>query len=211
MMRYDLYVVTDDRLSNGLSHVEIAERAYEGGADVVQLRAKDCDDRQLLKWAKEISEISERFGAGFIVNDRLDIALASGADGVHLGQSDMSASDARELSPEGFVIGVSVGDVKEALEAEKDGASYVALSPIFDTASKDDAGAGHGLNMLKAIRSAVKIPVIAIGGINKENVESIIDAGADGVAVISAVVSQPDVSAAAKELRALITASKARR
>lgn len=198
-----LYVVTDDKLSNGLSHVEVARRSYEGGADIVQLRVKN-DDERFLQWACEISEISKSCGRTFIVNDSVEIALKSGADGVHVGQGDEPVSSIRQRVPENFIVGVSVGNVEEAKEAEAGGASYVALSPIFDTTSKDDAGHGHGLEMMKKISDAVSIPAYAIGGINKGNVRDIISHGADGVAVISAVVSQPDISEAAKEFKELM-------
>lgn len=157
-----------------------------------------------MKTAKTISDISKQYDALFIVNDRLDIAIASDAKGVHLGQTDMPVDIARHIVPEGFIIGVSVGNVKEALQAEKDGADYVALSPIFDTASKDDIGSGHGLKAMKDIKTAIHIPALAIGGINKSNVLSVFDTGADGIAVISAIVSQPDIAAATRELKALI-------
>ncbi len=206
-MNYDLYVVTDDTLSNGLSHVEVARRSYEGGADIVQLRVKD-DDPEFLTWAKEISAISKGYGRRFIVNDDVEIALESGADGVHVGQSDESVSSIRKRVPSDFIIGVSVGNVDEAVEAEKGGATYVALSPIFDTTSKDDAGHGHGLAMMRAISDAVSIPAIAIGGINKDNAQSIVMNGAEGIAVISAVVSQPDIPKAARELRKLVSDAK---
>ena len=198
-----LYVVTDDKLSNGLSHVEVARRSYEGGADIVQLRVKNNDER-FLQWACEISEISKSYGRTFIVNDSVEIALKSGADGVHVGQGDEPVSSIRQRVPENFIVGVSVGNVEEAKEAEAGGASYVALSPIFDTTSKDDAGHGHGLEMMKKISNAVSIPAYAIGGINKGNVKDIISHGADGVAVISAVVSQPDIAEAAKEFKELM-------
>ncbi len=206
-MNYDLYVVTDDTLSNGLSHVEVARRSYEGGADIVQLRVKD-DDPEFLTWAKEISAISKGYGRCFIVNDDVEIALESGADGVHVGQSDEPVSSIRKRVPSDFIIGVSVGNVDEAVEAEKGGATYVALSPIFDTTSKDDAGHGHGLAMMRAISDAVSIPAIAIGGINKDNAQSIVMNGAEGIAVISAVVSQPDIPKAARELRKLVSDAK---
>ena len=209
-MSYCLYVVTDDRLSNGLSHVEVARRSYEGGADIVQLRVKD-NDPSFLEWAKEISSISKSYGRLFIVNDDVDIALQSGADGVHVGQGDTPVEEVRKRVPKDFIIGVSVGNAEEARIAERNGATYVALSPIFDTASKDDAGHGHGLETLREIRRAVSIPVVAIGGINKTNTPEIIKAGADGVAVISAVVSQPDVTAAAKELRDIVIGSMSQR
>lgn len=206
-MNYDLYVVTDNTLSNGLSHVEVARRCYEGGADIVQLRVKD-DDPEFLTWAKEIAVISKEYGKCFIVNDDVDIAIESGADGVHVGQGDESPLTIRERVPSDFIIGVSVGNVEEAIKAERDGATYVALSPIFDTKSKDDAGHGHGLAMMKAISESVSIPAIAIGGINRDNAPSIIMNGAEGIAVISAVVSQPDIPKAAEELRKIVSEAK---
>ncbi len=208
-MKYDLYVVTDDRISNGLSHVDVAKRAYDGGADIVQLRVKN-DDPRFLMWAKEISEYSREMGRTFIVNDNVDIALCSGADGVHVGQDDMSVPDIRKMVSEDFIIGVSVGSVKEAIRAESEGATYVALSPIFDTKTKFDAGHGHGIETLKEIVKNVNVPVIAIGGIGADNVDEIIEAGADGVAVVSAVASQKDIVSATKFLKDVISQAKIR-
>jgi thiamine-phosphate pyrophosphorylase len=201
---YTLYVVTDAELSNGLSHSQIAELACKGGADVIQLRDKNIDDAEFLRYAREIKRICDRYGSLFIVNDRFDIALQCEADGAHLGQSDLPISEARKRAPEGFILGCSVGSPEEAVKAERDGADYVALSPVFDSSSKLDAGSGHGLRTLSEIRKAVNIPVLAIGGINKDNAASVVKAGAEGLAVISAVVSQPDVTAAARELREII-------
>ena len=208
---YSLYVVTDANLSNGLSHTQIAELSCKGGADVIQLRDKDIDDAEFLRYAREIKRICDRYGSLFIVNDRFDIALECEADGAHLGQSDLPIAEARKRAPKGFILGCSVGSSEEAVKAEKDGADYVALSPVFDTKSKSDADPGHGLKVLSEIRKAVSIPVLAIGGINKDNAESVVKAGAEGLAVISAVVSQPDVEKAARELREIIIrASSAR-
>ncbi len=203
-MPYDLYVITDETLAGGLLHAEIARRAVAGGADVIQLRDKTLDCRKLARIGQEIRAATNPAGALFIVNDRLDVALACGADGVHLGQEDLSPDVARQLAPPGFIIGVSVGNVDEALVAESAGADYVVLSPTFDTGSKADAGPGHGLDRLRSIRNAVRIPVIAIGGIGPGNVKEVIRAGADGVAVISAVVSAPDITQAARNLKSLI-------
>jgi thiamine-phosphate pyrophosphorylase len=208
-MPYSLYVITDETLAGGLPHVEIARRAVAGGADVVQLRDKTLGCRDLVRIGKEIKEITAPAGALFIVNDRLDMAIACGADGVHFGQGDISPGVARQLAPPCFIIGVSVGDVDEARQAEEEGADYLALSPTFDTASKHDAGPGRGLGRLREIRKAVHIPVIAIGGIGPANVQDVIRSGADGVAVISAVVSAPDITKAARELRSLIARAKA--
>ena len=209
---YWLYVVTDPDLANGLSHSQQAELACRGGADVIQLRDKNADDAEFSRYAREMKRICDRYGSTFIVNDRLDIALECEADGAHLGQSDLPIAEARKRVPEGFILGCSVGSPEEAVKAEKDGADDVALSPVFDSASKLDAGPGQSLAVLSEIRKAVRIPVLAIGGINKGNAASVIEAGAVGCAVISAVVSQPDVEKAARELREIIIkASKARR
>ncbi len=207
---YSLYVVTDPDLSLGRSPVEVAALAYEGGADVVQLRDKHADGGRLLEWAKEIRKIADTNGKMFIVNDRLDIAMLSKADGVHLGQSDIPVSDARELVSPDFLIGVSVKSVEEALEAERNGADYLGLT-VFETRTKADADPAGGLGLLNEIHLSVNIPVVAIGGMSRDNAASVVRAGADGVAFISAVVSKKDIALASKELKAIITASRARR
>ena len=207
-MAYDLYVITDEEVGRGLSHAEIARRAVAGGADVIQLRDKSLSGRDLFIAATAIREITLDAGALFIVNDRLDVALAAGADGVHLGADDLPLECAREIAPSGFIIGASVDSLDSAIRAQAAGADYVALSPTFPTTSKDDAGPGHGLAVLSAIRSRVSVPIVAIGGISRENVDSVIAAGADGVAVISAVVGEPDITAAARDMRARIAAAK---
>jgi len=207
-MDLSLYIVTDEVLSGGLPHAVVAQRAVDGGATVIQLRDKTRSGRELIRTGMEICTITRGAGITFIVNDRLDVALSCGADGVHLGQGDLRCDTARQLAPPGFVIGVSVGSVGEAVEAEQAGADYVAVSPVFDTGSKRDAGPGHGLLLLKKVRSAVGIPVIAIGGIGPGNAGQVIDAGADGIAVISAVVSQPDIAAAARRLAGIVAGRK---
>ncbi|MDV2481239.1 thiamine phosphate synthase [Methanoculleus sp. Wushi-C6] len=209
-MGYDLYVVTDEEIGRGLSHAELARRAVAGGADAVQLRDKRLSGRGLLEAALAVREVTLDAGALFIVNDRLDVALAAGADGVHLGAGDLPVREARRIAPPGFVIGASVGSVDAAVRAAAEGADYVALSPTFPTGSKNDAGPGHGLAVLSEIRGAVSLPLVAIGGITATNVGDVIAAGADGIAVISAVVGQEDVTGAARDLRARIAAAKAR-
>ncbi|MGA9139193.1 MAG: thiamine phosphate synthase [Methanocella sp.] len=203
-MRYGLYVITDEKLSKGLTHPQIARLAIAGGADVIQLRDKTCDCTYFGRCAAEIKDIAKEAGVPFIVNDRLDIALQTGADGVHLGQGDMPLKFARRVAPKGFVIGISAGTLREALEAEHDGADYIGLGPVFSTTSKDDAGAVCGLELLKEALSRVSIPIVAIGGIGTHNAADVIAAGADGIAVISAVVSQDDVAGAARALKIII-------
>jgi thiamine-phosphate pyrophosphorylase len=213
---YGLYVVTDEGLSDGLSHSELARLACEGGADAVQLRDKRMCKEELLAAARDIRRITSLHGALFFVNDHLDVAIASEADGVHLGQSDMCLADAIGASGKKILIGISVSSLKEAYEAERGGADYIGLGPIFATSSKDDAADAVGLGMLAEIKGSVSIPIVAIGGLTKDNIASVVAAGADGIAVISAVVSQKDVRAAANELKRIIDdasvkASKGRR
>jgi thiamine-phosphate pyrophosphorylase len=207
-MKYDLYVITDEAIAGGLTHAEIAQRAIAGGADVIQLRDKSCGSRELCQIGRALRTVTKKTGTLFMVNDRLDVALACGADGVHLGQDDIRAGVARQIAPRGFIIGVSVGTVDEAVRAEQEGADYIAPGPVFSTASKHDAGSARGLNLVREICLSVSVPVIAIGGINLDNVHEVIAAGADGVAVISAVVGSRNITAAAKELRKRISESK---
>jgi thiamine-phosphate pyrophosphorylase len=207
-MALDLYVVTDETLGRGRSHAEIAQLACAGGADAIQLRDKCCGTRDLCRTGRQIREITKKTGTLFIVNDRLDVALACGADGVHLGQGDLRVDVARQLAPRLFIIGISAGTVAEAVAAEDAGADYVVLSPVFSTTSKDNAGPGQGLVVLREMKKAVSVPVLAIGGISRDNVSTVIGAGADGVAVISAVVGQPDITAAARDLKMRIAAAK---
>jgi thiamine-phosphate pyrophosphorylase len=203
-MPYDLYVVTDEKLRKGLSHKQIAIEAISGGADVIQLRDKEMTGRDLFITACEIREITRIAGTLFIINDRIDIAIACGADGVHLGQHDLPLYEARQLAPGDFIIGISVGSVTEAISAEEGGADYVAVSPVFKTGTKPDAGAGHGTALITAIKQTVSIPVIGIGGIQSDNVGEVILSGADGIAVISAVISSDNIAGAARELKSLV-------
>lgn len=202
----ELYVVTDGNISDK-SHVEQARLSFEGGADAVQLRDKSGDREKILSEAMEISAIAKKYGKIFIVNDSLEIALESGASGVHLGKSDGSVSEARKKSPKNFIIGASVESVEDAIKAEKEGADYVALSPVFDTLTKKDAHSGYGLKLLSEIRKNVSVEVIGIGGINEENVSSVIASGADGIAVVSAVVGKKDIKSAAENMKKIIRAS----
>jgi thiamine-phosphate pyrophosphorylase len=204
-----LYVVTDTIIGRGRSHAEMAAAAAAGGAGIIQLRDKHLSPADLLREAVAVREALVASGALFVVNDSLDVAIASGADGVHLGQGDGSVMEARAIAEAAghgrFLIGVSVGSVEEASRAVGEGADYIALSPVFPTTSKEDAGAARGLLLLREIRKALPfVPLVAIGGINPENVGNVLRAGADSVAVVSAVVGQDDMAAAAQEMRVLI-------
>ena len=208
-MNIELYIITDENIGRKKTHAEIAELAIAGGADAIQLRDKSCSSRELIRVGRVIREITRRSSTIFIVNDWLDVAVACGADGVHFGQGDMRTDVARQIAPHGFIIGVSVSTVDEAVRAEQEGADYVALSPTFSTGSKLDAGPGIGLDRLREIQRNVSVPVIAIGGINRENICEVIAAGAAGVAVISAVAGAADITTAARDLKNLIRQCKA--
>lgn len=201
---FDLYVVTDSDISRGRRDHEVAELAYKGGADVVQLRMKHADGREMLEEANRIREIADDYCRYFIVNDRVDIAMASGADGVHLGQNDIPCDVARELMGEQAIIGVSVNTIEQARKAVSDGTDYLGVGSIFHTKTKPDAKQACGFDPIFQIRQEFNIPIVAIGGINRGNIQDVIRAGADSAAVVSAVVAQDDISSAAHELRDLI-------
>jgi thiamine-phosphate pyrophosphorylase len=201
---FDLYVVTDESLSKGRSNVEIARLAYEGGADAVQLRMKGASKDAMVKDALAIQEMADDFNKFFFVNDNVEVALESGADGVHLGQSDMPIEKAIEILGDNVLIGISANTVELARDAKEKGAAYVGVGSIFTTSTKPDADQGIGLDAIYQIHQAVDIPIVAIGGINQGNIQDVIRAGADCVAVVSAVVAQDDVKKAAHDLRDLI-------
>jgi len=202
--RFDLYVITDSALPPGRSHIEIARAALAGGADTVQLRDKGAAAQNLCAAAAEIQPLARKFGAVFIVNDRVDVALVAGADGAHVGPDDLPARDARRILARPALLGVSCSTPEEARRAAKDGADYVGVGPIFPTPTKPDAGEAIGLERLAAVVAAAGIPVVAIGGIDHENVAAVIGAGAAGAAVIAAVVAAPDMAAAARALKTRI-------
>ncbi len=207
-MDWTLYVITDAKLSRGRSHLEVAQAAIEGGTSIIQFRDKEMTTRQLVETAGKIKELTEEADIPLIVNDRLDVALAVEADGVHVGQDDMPADMARQLIGPHKILGVSASTVEEVLQAEEDGADYVSASPVFTTPTKPDTPPPTGLEGLRAIVEAVNLPVIAIGGINEKNAAEVMEAGAQGVAVISAVVSAPDIAAAARHLRETLEAAR---
>jgi len=167
---WGLYAITDEQLSNGKSHAEIARSAIEGGADVIQLRDKVASSRKLYEAALEIRWITKKANVIFIVNDRLDIGLAVDADGIHLGQKDLPAPVVRQLIGKNKILGVSSETVEQAVQAEKDGADYLGVGPVLKPAQlKPDAGEPMGLLLLKQIRQKCRLPIIAIGGINHIN------------------------------------------
>lgn len=204
-MRFDkkdllLYAVTDRSWLGGRTLHQDVEAAIKGGATFIQLREKNLDEAHFLEEAKEIKELCKKYQVPFVINDNVDIALAMDADGVHVGQSDMEAGAVREKLGPDKIIGVSAQTVEQALLAEQKGADYLGVGAVFPTGSKDDAvEVSH--ETLKAICEAVKIPVIAIGGISTGNVMELSGSGICGIAVISAIFAKPDIEAAAKELK----------
>jgi len=201
-----LYVITDERVSRGRSHLQVAEAAILGGADVLQLRDKESSSGRLFQVAMQIRKLTRDAKLHLIVNDRLDIALAADADGVHVGQADLPASVARSILGPGRILGVSAETVAEAVAAAEDGADYLGVGPVFEArGTKPDAGLPLGLELIAEIRRHCRLPIVAIGGINAENARRVRDAGADAVAVISAVSSADDIAQAARRLKRLLS------
>jgi thiamine-phosphate pyrophosphorylase len=191
-----LCVITDRELGPGLSHFDMAARAVEGGASMIQLRDKVAGPRQLLPEARQIAQLCRARGVWFIVNDRLDLALAADADGVHLGQDDLPPRDARRLLGSGKILGVSTHSLEQAVKAAEQGADYLGIGPIFPTATKATGYRPVGCDTIRQLRARIDLPIVAIGGITLSNVGEVIRAGAAGVAAISAIVGADDITAA---------------
>jgi thiamine-phosphate pyrophosphorylase len=196
------YFITDARLSLAGNASDV-EHALAAGVRVVQHRDKEADPAAMIAEARLLRRLCQ--GALFLVNDRVEVALAVGADGVHLGQEDLHYREARRQLGEKKIIGITVNTPEQALEAARLGADYLGVSPIFATRTKPDAGEPAGLSLLREIRRRVRLPLIAIGGITLDNAPSVIEAGADGVCAISAVVTRPDVRGAIEEFQGLFT------
>lgn len=197
-----LYAVTDRTWTGRQSLLEQVECALKGGATCVQLREKTLDEAAFLAEAVEMKKLCAQYGVPFIVNDNVELAIRCGADGVHVGQSDMEAGHVRELVGEQMIVGVSARTVEEALAAQAAGADYLGVGAMFSTSTKLDA---HVLSYqtLKDICAAVRIPVTAIGGINRENLMSLAGSGVDGVALVSAIFAAEDIEAACRRLKSL--------
>ena len=197
---WGLYVVTDRAQTAGRPLEEVTRAALAGGARVFQLREKDLEARELTALAERLLGVIRPAGGLLLVNDRIDVALAVGADGAHLSQRSLPPAVARRLLDRGRLLGVSCHSLAEAAEAQEGGADFILLGPIFFTPSKASYGAPLGLEILKQVRSHIHLPILAIGGINRTNRQEVLTAGADGVAVISAVMAAPDVSEAVRAL-----------
>ncbi|MCD6417246.1 thiamine phosphate synthase [bacterium] len=197
----NLYVIIDiplvERIS--LDAVDVVRSAFDGGARIFQLRHKGVMEGQLFEEASRISKVAHELGAIFIVNDSLSVALAAGADGVHLGEDDLPVYAARKIVPKNFIIGASVSSVENALKVEREGADYIGYGAIFDTNTKPDAHRGK-IEVFKKIQSAVEIPVFAIGGINRKNVLKIVEAGCKQVCMASGIIFEKDIASAVKKI-----------
>lgn len=199
-----LYLVTDRGLCGGRPLEEVVRLAVEGGVSCVQLREKDLSTREFVETASAVKSILRPSGVPLVINDRIDVALAVGAEGVHIGQGDMPYETARRLMGRSAIIGLSVEtweDVEEARDLDVD---YLGVSPVFPTPTKTDTRSAWGLEGLARIRAYVKHPLVAIGGMNRQNAAAAVRAGADSIAVVSAICSAPDPFREALELSSLI-------
>jgi thiamine-phosphate pyrophosphorylase len=203
-----LHVLTDTVLQTTYSHLELAGLAIAGGADTIQFRQKEGSTREMIRAAEEMKGLCRRAHVTFLVNDRVDVAIAAQADGVHLGQSDFPIPLARKLLGDEAVIGGSAENLEEARKCLAEGADYVGFGPVYATASKKDTGPASGLGLLGQVVKEIPLPIIAIGGITADNISLVMEAGAYGIAVISAVCCQSDPREAARCLRGLLEAGR---
>lgn len=208
--RFDpsLYLVTDPALGRGRPLLEIVAAAVRGGVTLVQLRDKQADGRALLAEARALVELLTPLGVALIVNDRVDVAVAAGAAGCHVGQSDLPAAAARALLGPDALLGVSLDAVEQAVDIDPVMVDYVAHGPFAATATKADAGGAVGGEGIARVRALSRLPLVAIGGLDAGNLGPAITAGADGIAVVSAIMAAPDPAAASRELAAAIAAAR---
>lgn len=206
-MDYTLYLVTDRSLMSAATIEESVEHAVSGGCTVVQLREKELSSRAFYETAKKVKAVTARLGVPLIINDRVDIALAVDAQGVHLGQSDLPAETVRRIIGTEKILGVSASDLQEALSAVTAGADYLGVGAMYSTGTKTDAKI-TALEELRRIRAAVSLPIVVIGGINQKTVPDFCGTGIDGLAVVSAIISQADEAAAAREIKQLFLRGK---
>lgn len=200
-----LFLITDRTQTLGRPLLDVVKTAIEGGVRLIQLREKELSGRELFDLAKEMRELTDRYGAKLLINDRVDIALAVGADGVHLGRRSVSVQDARRAFETSSLIphpsvGVSTHSLEEALQAQSDGADFITFGPVYLTLSKAAYGEPLGIDKLREVTKAVGIPIYALGGVKKGNIGEVLKAGAYGVAMISAIMSANDVKKAVEEL-----------
>lgn len=199
-MDYTLYLCTDRALMSTQTLEEAVTKAIEGGCTLVQLREKNCSSKEFYEYALSVKGVTDHYGVPLIINDRVDIALAVEAEGIHVGQSDLPISIIRKIVGNNMCIGSSVATLEEALKAEKDGADYLGIGAMYATGTKQDTR-NVSMELLKEIRNQISIPIVAIGGININNVGNFKEIGIDGVAVISAIIAQKDIVGAARKMR----------
>lgn len=207
---FDLYVVTDRQLTGGRPLRLVVEAALRGGARAFQLREKDLSPRELYPLALEMRQLTQTYGARLLINDRVDVTLAVDADGVHLTTTSLPASIARRVLGPERLIGVSTHTLTEAQAAADEGADFLVFGPVFFTPSKAPYGEPVGLDALRAVRAAVNVPILAIGGVKKANLDQVLAAGADGIAVISAIISADDPMTASQDLLATLCSTRAK-
>ena len=208
---YSLYLVTDRDLMYAKSVEECVEQAVRGGTTVVQIREKTASSREFYEIAMRTRKITKKYGVPLIINDRTDIALAVDADGLHIGQKDLPYKEARRIMGKNKIIGVSASNLTEAIAAAAEkGVDYLGVGAMFTTDTKKDADSTT-MDELRRIRQIIKLPIVAIGGINKSNIPLFADTEIDGIAVVSAIVSQKDASVAARELKALFKSTMERK
>lgn len=199
---YTLYLVTDRQLMSCDSLTEAVEQAILGGCTMIQLREKELPSSEFYNQAVAVKQVTERYHIPLIINDRIDIAMAVQAAGVHIGQHDLPAATVRKVIGENMLLGVSASSIAEAIQAQQDGADYLGVGAMFPTGTKTDAES-VSMEELQKIRTAVSLPIVVIGGINKGNAGRFKPMGIDGLAVVSAIIAQSDIKAAAAELKDL--------
>ena len=211
MVDFSLYLITDREQTEGRGLVETVEAALKGGVGAVQLREKDLSARELMSLGRELRVLTRRYGARLLINDRVDIALALDCDGVHLGQRSITPRDARQLLGGKMLVGVSTHTFAEAALAEEEGADFITFGPVYPTPSKARYGEPVGVGRLRSVRERCALPLFALGGVKKEQVAEVAGAGADGVAVISAILASEHPEEAAATLLGALSQHRERR
>lgn len=210
MKDFKLYAITGEQFHPGRAMIEVMEEALRGGCDIIQLRDKKSPKRAVLEKAQALRELTRRYGATFIVNDHIDVALAVDADGIHLGQDDLPLEEARKIVG-GKIIGISTHAIEEARQAERDGADYIGVGPVFPTKSKEDVVAPVTTEYVRQVAAEIRTPFVAIGGIKLHNVDEVLRAGATRICAISEIVGSPDVKGTSASFLAKIDAARAAR
>jgi thiamine-phosphate pyrophosphorylase len=211
MVDFRLYGITDERFHPGREMITVMEEALRGGVDIVQLRDKTSSKRLILEKAKALRELTRRYGALFVVNDHIDIAIASEADGVHLGQDDLPLEEARRILGPDPIIGISTHSIEEAREAEQGGADYIGVGPVYPTKTKSDVVAPVTLSYVRQAASEIRIPFVAIGGIKLHNVDEVLEAGATRICAVSEIVGSADVPGTCQAFLQKMSESERRR